>query len=287
MRRILTCQIYHRPRGRKWKESQLSVSDRNLLTKLSRSAKGGLISVANASELLELPSRTVSQKLAAMARRGWLRRVRRGLYFILPLEADPNRPAIIEDAWILAREVFSPCYIGGWSALEHWGLTEQLFKETLVITAAPIRNRSMSLLGHSFRLFQVKPEQVATATMVWRGPERVAVSSPELTIIDCLQYPNLCGGIRHLIDIMSEYSSDEKRNIQKLLELAKQRDSGAVWKRLGFLTETLWPNEKSIIEKALKSVSAGNIKLDPDVRRKGKLLRRWRLWVNIEMAKIA
>jgi predicted transcriptional regulator of viral defense system len=265
----------------------MAVSDRNLLTKLSRSAKGGLISVAVASELLKLPSRTASQKLAAMARRGWLRRARRGLYFILPLEADPSRPAIIEDAWILAREVFSPCYIGGWSAAEYWGLTEQIFKETLVITAAPIRSRSITILGHSFLLFQMKPKHMSAATMVWRGSERVAVSSAELTIVDCLQYPHLCGGIRHLADIMNDYGSSEKRDMTKLLKQAKQRNSGAVWKRLGFLAETLWPSERSVIEEALRNVSAGNIKLDPDVRNKGRLLRRWRLCVNIDMAKIA
>lgn len=65
---------------------------------------------------------------------GWPRRVRRGLYLVLPLEAQSDRAITVEDPWILADELFSPCYIGGWSAAQHWGLTEQIFRSVFVVT---------------------------------------------------------------------------------------------------------------------------------------------------------
>jgi predicted transcriptional regulator of viral defense system len=81
------------------------------------------VGVSAAAEKLGLDRRAAAMKLGALARRGWLLRARRGLYLVLPLEAEPGKPMMVEDHWILAREAFSPCYIGGWSAAEHWGLT--------------------------------------------------------------------------------------------------------------------------------------------------------------------
>jgi len=259
------------------------VSDpsRSTIAKLARNSTGGLVSVGAAAKALGLPSKQAATKLASLARRGWLRRARRGLYLVLPLETEPGKPAVVEDPWVLAREVFAPCYIGGWSAAEYWGLTEQLFRSTLVMTAANVRAKSNEILGHKFRLFRVPRSRLGGAVDVWRGAERVAVSNRELTIIDCLRNPELCGGIRHLADIMREYGSSDEQDMTKLTSTAEGVASGAAWKRLGFLAEHLWPAEAHLIAEAGKHLTAGNVRLDPTVRRKGRLLRRWRLLVNV------
>jgi predicted transcriptional regulator of viral defense system len=258
--------------------------ERLLLSKLARAARGGLLTVSSAAATLKLPTRKAALKLASLARRGWLKRVRRGLYLVLPLEAEPGKPTVPEDAWILAREAFSPCYIGGWSAAEHWGLTEQLFRSTLVVTAANIRQRSTVLLGHEFRLFRVPRARVSGATPVWRGAERVSVSDRERTLLDCLQYPELCGGIRHLADIMAEYGRSKEKNVPKLITLAGQIANGAAWKRLGYLAETLWPEQSDITVEARKHVTRGYVRLDPAVQRKGRVVRRWNLRLNVPIS---
>lgn len=224
-------------------------------------------------------------KLAALARRGWLVRARRGMYLVLPLEVEPGQRTVAEDPWVLAREAFSPCYIGGWSAAEHWGLTEQLFRSTLVVTAASARKRSVSLLGHNFLLFRVPPSRTSGPgiAQIWRGPERVPVSTPERTIIDCLRNPELIGGIRNVTDLMREYAGRKDRRIDLLLAEAKRVASGAAWKRLGYLAELHWPDVPEVIEAARRHITAGNVRLDPTVRRRGKLTTRWRLWTNVPL----
>lgn len=260
-----------------------SVGNRALIARLARTASGGLVSVAEAAEALGLPRRPAALKLASLARRGWLLRVRRGLYFIVPLESEPGRPVILDDPWLLAREIFSPCYIGGWSAAEYWGLTEQLFRSTLVITAAHTRATSVNLLGHEYRLLRVPRARVEGAILVWRGAERVPVSSRERTIIDCLRHPALCGGVRHLVDIMREYRASREYDPETLLAVASQAGNGAVWKRFGYIVEALWPDEVKVVDEARAHLAAGNVKLDPTVRRRGALLSRWRLWVNLPL----
>lgn len=256
-------------------------TDRAVIAKLARASRGGLVSVAVAAAALDLPARRAAVKLASLARRNWLRRARRGLYLVLPLEAEPGQPAVAEDPWVLAREAFSPCYIGGWTAAEHWGLTEQIFRSTLVVTAATIRARSEEILGHQFRLFRVPRARIRGAAEVWRGPERVAVSDRERTIIDSLRNPELAGGVRHVADIMREYGRSRERDVTKLVATARTVASGAAWKRLGYLAECLWPAETALVEEARKHLSAGNIRLDPGVHRTGQLLRRWGLVVNV------
>lgn len=261
----------------------MSVPSRAVVARLARAARAGFVTVPIASKVLGLDRRAAAMKLAALARRGWLLRARRGLYLVLPLEAEPGRPMIAEDPWVLARETFSPCYIGGWSAAEHWGLTEQLFRSTLVVTAAHVRARSLRILGHEFRLFRVPRSRAEGATLVWRGSERVPVSDRERTIVDGLQHPNLCGGVRHLAHIMREYGKASDHDFQKLAAVAREIGSGAVWKRLGYLSELLWPEEAALRKDASKRLTAGNVKLDPAVRRRGSLVRRWRLWLNVDV----
>jgi predicted transcriptional regulator of viral defense system len=257
---------------------------RTAIAKLARAARGGLITVPSAADALGLSGRAAAMKLAALARRGWLLRARRGLYLILPLEVEPGRPMVAEDPWVLAQEAFTPCYVGGWSAAEYWGLTEQLFRSTLVVTAAHVRTCSVLLLNHEFRLFRVPRARMTGTVLVWRGRERVLVSDQERTIVDCLRHPGLCGGIRHLVHMMDTYGSSRERDLQKLAQVAREVGTGAVWKRLGYIAELLWPEEQVLRDEAGKHLTAGNVRLDPMVRQRGTLLRRWRLWVNVTLS---
>jgi predicted transcriptional regulator of viral defense system len=222
--------------------------------------------------------------LAALARRGWLVRARRGLYLLLPLEAEPGKLSVAEDPWILAREAFAPSYVGGWSAAEHWGLTEQLFRSTLVVTGAHVRARTAQLLGHEFRLFRVPCTRIEGVVLVWRGSERVAVSGRERTIVDGLRQPAICGGLRHVAQMMSAYGDAKERDIDKLIATAKKHASGAAWKRLGYLAEVLWPDETRLVEEARHRMTKGNARLDPAIKRPGRLLRRWGVFVNVTIS---
>lgn len=267
-----------------FEDRDLSSGDRGVVARLARSSSGGILSVARAAAALRTDRRRAALKLAALARRGWLVRARRGLYLVLPLEAEPGAPSIAEDPWVLAREAFAPCYVGGWSAAEHWGLTEQLFRSTLVVTSAHVRARSVTLLGHEFRLFRVPRARLDGTVLVWRGSERVAVSDRERTIVDGLRQPELCGGLRHLIQLMAAYGEAKERDFEKLLASAKKHGSGAAWKRLGYLAENLWPGESRLQDEARRRMTKGVIRLDPGIDRHGRLLRRWGLFVNVAVA---
>lgn len=261
----------------------IPASERTLIAKLARSSKSGVITSADASQALGFDARNTAAKLGSLTKRGWLHRVRRGVYLVVPLEAEPGKPATAADPWVLAQEVFTPCYIGGWSAAEYWELTEQIFRPTLVVTAAAVRSKSIELLGQEYRLFRVPALRVRIETSVWRGSVKVRVSSRERTLVDCLRNPALSGGVGHLILMMKEYGSRPDRDFKQLLNEAREADSGAIWKRLGYLFEMLWPKEELIINEASRKLTAGNVKLDPSVKTHGKLVKRWGVWSNVDL----
>jgi predicted transcriptional regulator of viral defense system len=239
------------------------------------------VAVPDAAEAWGTSSRTAALHLAALARRGWIHRIRRGLYYLSPLESGPG--VVAEDPWILADTLFAPCYIGGWSAAEHWGLTEQLFRSTLVATAAHIRHRKTTVLGSEFRLVRVSGERVQGATAVWRSGTRVHVSSPTRTLVDALRDPSWVGGVRHLIQLLGGYRESSGASEARLVEDLERYGNGAANKRAGFLAERTWPDAHALIGAAARRRTTGVIKLDPAVARRGRMNRRWGLWVNISL----
>jgi len=230
---------------------------------------------------LDLSGRGAALTLARLERAGWLKRIRRGLYYLVPLEGGAG--AVVEDAWVLADAAFAPCYIGGWSAAHHWGLTEQSFRSTFVATAASLRTRSQTLLGAEFKLVKVPRARVESVLSVWRGSVKVRVSSAERTIIDACDDPSWVGGIRHLGEIVRRYRDSAMDHGEALLIELKSRRSGAAFRRAGFLVERLWPEATRLIAGALAQRPAGVIRLDPATRGRGTMSRRWGLWVNAEV----
>lgn len=266
----------------------MSSQDKVAVAKLARASKTGLITVSAAAAALKMDERDTAPRLARLAKRGWLQRAQRGLYLVLPLEADPSQRSTPEDPWVLAHEVFSPCYIGGWSAAEHWGFTEQIFRSTLVVTAAAVRATRTEILGNEFRVFRVPRSRLELGVVsVWRGAERVPVSGRERTLIDCLRSPELGGGIRHLAQMLQEYGRSSERDFKRLIEVAEGAASGAAWKRLGYLGELLWPQDTTLAEHARRHATTGNIRLDPAISKRGKLVKRWRLWLNVDLHEFA
>ncbi len=250
------------------------------LARLARSARGGLIDIDRASAALGLDRKRTSRRLGNLSRAGWLTRVRRGIYFLRPLEALPGRPTVPEDPWVLASVAYDPCYIGGWSAAEHWDLTEQLFRETFVVTARNVRATREKLLGLGFRLVRIASEDRINGTLkVWRGRERVNVSSPERTLVDGLNDPAWLGGLRHLLAILGRFL-ESNQDLEDLRTELQEHARGAAFKRLGFMLELLWPEQEGMIELARGRTSRGVVKLDPKLEERGRLDSRWGLWIN-------
>ena len=198
----------------------------------------------------------------------------------MPLDADKPEQWR-EDPWVVAAKTFGQCYVGGWSACEHWGLTEQIFREIVVFTTRRVRYRKQEIQGTPFRLIVIRPEKLFGIKIVWRGRTRVQVSDPTRTIIDILDTPVLGGGIRHVAEVLEAYIETEHRSDQLLIAYAEKLGNHAVFKRLGYLIEMLGIQAPDLIARCIERKSPGLTVLDPTVAEQGRILRRWNLRVNV------
>ena len=259
----------------------ITKENRKLLDLLNRRQKGPF-TPEDAVEILGMNYTKTIRLLAYWTERGWLARVRKGLYITVPL-GSINPAERREDSWIIAASLFEPCYIGGWSACEHWGLTEQIFKDLIVITAHKIRKRKISIQKTPFILKQVQKKKIFGTKIVWRQQTKVKVSDPSRTLVDILNDPSIGGGMRHVADIISQYFAGEYKDTTKLLEYINIIKNRTIYKRLGYLIEILNLNYPNVIETCQANLSKGYSLLDPTISGKGPFLRRWNLKVNVNI----
>lgn len=235
---------------------------------------GTLIGASNVQNTLGVDREQARKTLARWAKQGWIKRIRAGLYAPVPIDVRTTNQ-VLDDPWTLVPALFGDAYIGGWSAAEHWSLTEQLFRSILVFTTRPARQREQEIQGLTFVTRHIPDDRMFGLKSIWRGTTKVQVSSPARTIIDMLDDPSTGGGIRHVSECLSAYMKSEKARPKELIELGDQLGNRALFKRLGFLLEEL-DAEPSLIAACQERLSSGLAKLDPALPSK-KILTRWRL----------
>jgi predicted transcriptional regulator of viral defense system len=237
---------------------------------------GDLVTVGDVSQALHLERAEAAKLLARWRSQGFLKRLRQGVYAPVPLAAL-GQDQVLEDPWVVVPELFGPAYVGGWSAAEHWGLTEQLFRSVCVVTTRPVRRKEETIQGIPFVLKHTRETAMFALKGVWRGQVRVDVSDPAKTIVDMLDDPGLGGGIRHAGDCLDAFLKEAGTPPEALIGTAGRLGNGAVFKRLGFLLERRGGPAELIVA-CRERLSAGNARLDPAISCR-RLVKRWRLWI--------
>jgi predicted transcriptional regulator of viral defense system len=252
-----------------------SMGTRERLAAVLREARG-LIVVDHAMSALAMDRKSAAKTLARWNAQGRLQRVGHGLYTAIPLDS-PAWGQALEDPWILVPSLFDSAYIGGWTAAEHWDLTEQLFRDIFVFTTKAIRAKKHNAHGITFLLRHIQPEALFGTRNIWRGQIKIQISDVHRTIIDMLADPSVGGGIRHVADCLNAYFQQKDANPETLIQYAEKLGNGAVFKRMGFLAETL-STQDAVVEACRKRLTQGNAKLDPGLDCP-RLVRTWRLWI--------
>ncbi len=240
-----------------------------------------LVTVNEAAAALNLEPKTAAKKLARWAEQGWLRRVRRGLYIAVPVDAE-NPKAWSEDALVIAAAIWSPCYFTGWTAANYWSLTEQVFRTTVLKTAGRVRVSTVRLLDHEYMVTHVpKPLMEWGLESFWRDERRLYIADSTRTVIDILDAPRLGGGIRHTSEVLAAYL--DEHGPDRLVEYGDRLGNKTVFKRLGYLLESMARGESDLLDACRKRVSSGVSLLDPDGPRSGPRSPGWALRVNVRV----
>lgn len=244
-------------------------------------AGGRFITPADVGSALDLDRKSAAKRLARWAEDGWVRRIRRGLYIGVPVDAA-NPAAWSEDALAVASAVWSPCYFTGWTAANHWSLTDQVFRTTVLKTTSRVRSSKVTLLDHDFLIGHTSDAALAWGlSSEWQQQTRVDFADPARTVIDILDDPKLSGGIRHGAEILAAYL--DEHNPATLVDYADRLGNRTVFKRLGYLVETLGLDAPELTSASLARLPEGVSVLDPNGPHGGRRAMRWRLRANVDI----
>lgn len=216
--------------------------------------------------------------LSRLESKGWLERLERGSYLIIPLEAGVER-LWSEDSLAVGCALAPEAYGAYWTAVRHWNWTTQSPRIVTFATPRRRRNHRPVVLGVEYRLVLVRRDRVFGITASREGSMQVRVTDRERTVVDMMDRPDLCGGIAEVVESMAAAWAEIDHD--RLLAYVVRFRGGTAPKRLGFLAEHLGlGTPPGFLEQMRSLMGAGTSDLERGGAKSGRYLRRWRLRVN-------
>jgi len=247
---------------------------------------------AEVAQSMGLPRSTLHWVLYELARSGWVRRARRGLYLVDETERGGAAP----HPFAVATALVDPSAISHWSALAHHGLTEQVPRIVTASTTKDVVTPRMragrkdasrpdeaastwDVGGLKIRYVRVRPEQFWGIDDVWVDEfSRVSITDRERTLLDGFVAPEVFGSLHEVVGALEEHVTEV--DLARLVEYALRYGQGATIKRLGYVLEQLGTDSK-VIRPLLDAPVRGYRLLDPQGLARGSHVTRWRIRDNV------
>lgn len=249
---------------------------------VSRLAQTGMhvVSIDDAAAFTK--NRQLARHLLSMAsRKGLLKRLKRGVYLIVPLEAGPERQWS-ETSFVIADALANPAVIAYLSAIRHWNWTEQLPGTVYVQTTQRMSKPQRKIIGVNYRFVRVASAKLFGLKEQRIDSQSFMVTDREKTLVDCADRPDLAGGIVTIVQAIDEAAREI--DWQVLDRYLARYPNGAAIKRLLFLIERSnieIPETAGLMERWRRKLTAGIVSLDPGLPAEGPILTRWRLRLNV------
>ncbi len=137
-----------------------SLSERESYLLSTLAAAGVRIFTVEDARALLSDDRDPRPMLQRLAIKSWLRRVERGKYRILPLEAGPEAQWA-EHEYVLAAALIQPYYLAYATALNYYGYSERLPRPIWLATTR--RKRQVTIENHTYRFVTLKRRASSSA----------------------------------------------------------------------------------------------------------------------------
>jgi predicted transcriptional regulator of viral defense system len=222
----------------------------------------------------------------ALVRKAWLQRVRRGVYLLNPSRYGPE-PVPETDPLRIGRHLAEPYYFGYATAAELLGLLPQIGRTYYVVTPARV---TPSRSGPAeFRVVRCTRDRFFGTRPIARRGQTVVISDLERTVLDCLDRPELSGGIPGVVQVLA--TAKPRLDWGRIRRYLRRLANRSLTLRLGHLAELVRPDEplpSSWIESARPKPDEPYVPLGPprEFGRRGPHDRRWHVVRNIPEARL-
>jgi predicted transcriptional regulator of viral defense system len=240
-----------------------------------------LFTVDNAREILDCSNEILRVVLWRLALKGRIQRVKRGYYLLVPARAGYDTKWS-EHVFYFIDGVLDEYYVGYWTALSYWQMTEQIPLTVFIATTKRRRDFTYSDTV-PIHFITISPHKFFGWTQESIGDRSFRISDKEKTIIDSLDLPQYAGGILEAAKGLSH-----QLDWHKIAKYAERLRNGTVQKRLGYLIEVLELNPPTeVMERLRGGISSGYSWLDPTApKKKIESSANWKLKINFEPEEI-
>ncbi len=182
--------------------------------------------------LLGVSEKAADHVIHSLRSKGWLERASWGKYLLIPPDQGPE--ALGESNLLaLASRIVEPYYIGYGTAAGHYGLTTQ--HRNVIWLATPLHLRDRRIGEAEVRI--VNP---AANKFFGFGPVDVlgykaVMSDREKTVIDCVDRPELAGGVGEVAAIVA--TASRRFDWQKTADYLERIGSAPLILRVGWLVD--------------------------------------------------
>jgi len=264
---------------RKQLRSRLAAPIANALSLLAKHGKT-VFSAADFAGAMGRREERIYRILSKLTSGGWITRLTKGEYLIVPFEAGPES-AWTENAMVIAGHLATPAAVAYWTACHYWNWTEQASRTVFVQTTQKKFSNTRDVSGVTYRFVTIRARKFFGIKERTAGQTRFSITDREKTLVDALDRPDLCGGIRQVREMLPEVEVNWKKVEDDIARVA----SGAITKRLGWLVESLGekvklPNRQRRLEQWRSRLTGGYAPLEPGGPPTGPVDNRWLVRIN-------
>jgi predicted transcriptional regulator of viral defense system len=240
-------------------------------------------------ELLGGSLKAADHVIQGLRRKGWLERASWGEYLLVPPEHGPDA---LGDSNLLARasRIADPYYIGYGSAAAHYGLTTQ--HRSVIFVVTPVRVRPREVGDSQVRIVNVTEKKFLGFQPVDVLGYKVMMSDREKTGIDCIDRPDLAGGIGEAGTIFA--TACRRFDWNKAAQYLERIQSGALARRFGWFSDHVKADMPMTVRERVMHVARKNRRawLGPDPSRAQAVPEAiglddtWRIFVNVARSEL-
>ena len=222
-----------------------------------------VFTIDDAKAILETTDSSVWHIMNNLVHKNRIKRIQRSKYLLVPARAG-IKGHWSEYPWIIVPYLIDVYYVGFLTAMNYWGMTEQIPYTVFVATTK--RKRNLEFGNQKFEFVTLSKKKFFGFVKEKAGKtEFFNISSKEKTIVDGLTHPEYCGGIPEVAKAM--WNVREEINWDTVFEMSKQIGLSVVLRRLGYLLD-LMEIKQNVIPKLQKESFKGYHFLDPNAMRK-------------------
>ena len=211
----------------------ISLESRLLLTLEAENLS--VFTTDDVKDILNTTDSSVWHILNGLVHKNRIQRIERSRYLLIPARAGTDG-YWAEYPWTIVPRLIDVYYVGFWTAMNYWDMTEQIPRTVFVATTK--RKRSLEFGCQEFRFVTLSGDKFFG--FVKKKSERGGsfnISSKEKTIVDGLTHPEYCGGITEVTKAM--WDLRREGDWTTVLEMAEIMRINVILKRLGYLLSVL------------------------------------------------